>query len=312
MGAFMAPDQQMKKGKNKSRVEYSSPFHRPPVKLPGNARLGVWFILNVEEWDIHATIARSYLPAPQGVQTPAPDVPNYSWFDYGLRVGFWRIKRVLDRHGVRATVSLNAPVCNEYPQMVRAMLESKWEILAHGYEQRAIFLEKDEREVIRKTLKTIHDFTGKRPRGWMGPGLHETFGTPDILAEEGFEYVADWVNDDQPYAMRVKTGRLIAVPYTVELNDIVLYVVQQHRSSEIYDRGRLAFDTLYQEGSESSRIMGIAVHPYVSGAAHRIKYIEMLLEYIKQHEGVLFMTGEEILDWYDSAVAKAQYSAADR
>jgi allantoinase len=290
----------------KNRSEYSSPFHRPAVKLPGGARLGVWFIINVEKWDIESALARSYLPAPQGAQTPAPDIPNYSWFDYGLRVGFWRIKRVLDKHGVRATVSLNAPVCNTYPDMVRAMADSKWELLAHGYEQRAIFLEKDERAVIRQSRGTIRDFSGKAPRGWMGPGLHETFDTLDIVAEEGFEYVADWVNDDQPYPMKVKTGRLVAVPYTLELNDILIYLVQQHRSSEIFERGRLAFDTLYAEGAESSRIMGVAVHPYVTGAAHRIKYLDMLFDYIKLHEGVIFMTGEEILDWYDDVVAKAQ------
>jgi allantoinase len=288
-----------------NRVAYSSPYHRPSVKLPGGAKLGVWLILNIEKWDINGVMARSYLPAPQGAQTPAPDIPNYSWFDYGMRVGFWRIKRVLDKHGVRATVSLNAPVCDAYPEMVRAMLDKKWEILAHGFEQRAIFLEKDQRAVIRKTMETIRNFTGKSPRGWMGPGLHETFDTPDILAEEGFEYVADWVNDDQPYSLKVKTGRLIAVPYTVELNDIVISVVQQHSSQEIYERGCVAFDTLYAEGAESSRIMGISMHPYVSGAAHRTKYVDMLLEYIKRHEGVLFMTGEEILDWYDSVVAKA-------
>jgi allantoinase len=294
--------------KRKSRAEYSSPFHRPPVKLPGNARVGVWFILNIEEWDYNGVMARSYLPAPQGAQIPAPDIPNYSWFEYGLRVGFWRIKKVLDKYGVRATVSLNAPVCNDYPEMVRAMLDKKWEILAHGYEQRAIFLEKDQRAVIRKAIETIAGFTGKRPRGWMGPGLHETFETADILAEEGVEYVADWVNDDQPYPLKVNKGRLVAVPYTVELNDILLYVVQQQSSPEIYERGRLMFDQLYEEGAESSRIMGIAVHPYVSGAAHRTRFIEMLFEYMKRHEGVIFMTGEEILDWYDQVVEKAQYS----
>ncbi|MBW1773690.1 MAG: polysaccharide deacetylase family protein [Deltaproteobacteria bacterium] len=291
----------------KNRVEYSSPFHRPPVKLPGGAKLGVWFILNIEKWDIRAAMARSYLPAPQGAQTPPPDIPNFSWFDYGLRIGFWRIKKVLDKHGIRATVSLNAPVCDIYPEMVQSMLDRDWEILAHGYEQRAIFLEEDERAVIRKTRETIQNFTGKAPRGWMGPGLHETFDTPDILAEEGLEYVADWVNDDQPYPMKVKKGRLIAVPYTVELNDILIYIIQQHSSDEIYKRGCLAFDQLYEEGAESSRIMGIAVHPYVSGAAHRIKYIDMLFDYMKQHEGVVFMTGEEILDWYDDVVGPAQY-----
>jgi peptidoglycan/xylan/chitin deacetylase (PgdA/CDA1 family) len=273
------------------------------MKLPGGARLGVWFIINVERWDIKATMARTVLPAPQGV-TVIPDIPNYSWFQYGLRVGFWRLKKVLDKHGVRATVSLNAPVCIDYPEMVKAMLSSNWEILAHGYEQRAINLEKDERDVIRRTIQTIRDFTGKAPRGWMGPGLNETFDTPDILAEEGFEYVADWVNDDQPNPLSVKSGRLIAVPYTVELNDIPMYLVQHHRSPEIYERSRDAFDTLYEEGAESSRIMGIAVHPYISGAAHRIKYIDKIFEYMKEHEGVLFMTGEEILDWYNDVVAK--------
>jgi peptidoglycan/xylan/chitin deacetylase (PgdA/CDA1 family) len=285
------------------RAEYSAIVDRKPVKLPGGARLGVWFIINVERWDINATMARAVLPTPQGV-TVIPDIPNYSWFQYGIRVGFWRLKRVLDKHGVRATVSLNAPVCNYYPEMVRAMLSSDWEILAHGYEQRAINLEKDERDVIRRTIQTIRDFTGKAPRGWMGPGLNETFDTPDILAEEGIEYVADWVNDDQPYPLNVKSGRLIAVPYTVELNDIPMYLAQHHRSPEIYERSRDAFDTLYEEGAESSRIMGIAVHPYISGAAHRIKYIDKIFEYMKEHEDVLFMTGEEILDWYDDVVAK--------
>ena len=287
----------------KERAEYSAIIDRKPVKLPGGARLGVWFIINVEKWDINATMARAVLPAPQGV-TVTPDIPNYSWFEYGLRVGFWRLKKVLDKHQVRATVSLNAPVCNAYPKIVEQSLSSGWEILAHGFEQRAINLEKDERQVIRKTVDTIREFTGKRPRGWMGPGLHETFDTPDILAEEGFEYVADWVNDDQPYPLRVKTGSLIAVPYTVELNDIPIYVIQHHRSPEIYERSRDAFDMLYEEGAESARVMGISMHPYISGAAHRIKYIDKTIEYIKGHEDVLFMTGEEILDWYNDVVAQ--------
>jgi peptidoglycan/xylan/chitin deacetylase (PgdA/CDA1 family) len=256
----------------------------------------------VEKWDIDATMARTVLPAPQGVSV-IPDIPNYSWFDYGLRVGFWRLKKILDQHQVRATMSLNAPVCNTYPIIVEESLRSGWEILAHGYEQRAINLEEDERAVIRKTVKTIRDFTGKAPRGWMGPGLHETYDTPDILAEEGFEYVADWVNDDQPYPLKVKTGSLIAVPYTVEVNDIVLYIVQHHSSPEIYGRARDAFDTLYAEGADSARFMGISMHPYVMGAAHRVKYLDKIIQYIKEHEGVVFMTGEEILDWYNDACA---------
>ena len=286
----------------KARAAYSPIIDRKPLKLPGGARLGVWFIVTVEKWDMDAAMARTVLPAPQGVSV-TPDIPNYSWFDYGLRVGFWRLKKVLDKHQVRATLSINAPVCNTYPSIVEAGLRNDWEILAHGYEQRAINLEKDERAVIRKTVKTIREFTGKAPRGWMGPGLHETYDTPDILAAEGFEYVADWVNDDQPYPIKVKSGRLIAVPYTVEVNDIVIYTVQHHSSPEIYHRACDAFDTLYEEAADSARFMAISMHPYVMGAAHRVKYLDKIIRYIKEHEGVMFMTGEEILDWYNNVTA---------
>jgi peptidoglycan/xylan/chitin deacetylase (PgdA/CDA1 family) len=137
------------------------------------------------------------------------------------------MKAVLDRHGIRATLSLNASVCNSYPVIVEESVKSGWEILGHGFIQRILNLEEDERDVIRRSIQLIKETTGKAPRGWMGPGLAETFDTPDILAEEGIEYVCDWVNDDQPYPMKVKSGSLVAIPYTVELNDIPMYLVQK-------------------------------------------------------------------------------------
>ena len=283
-----------------SRADYSPIFDRKPLKLPGGARVAVWPVINVEEWDINEAMARTVLPTPQGV-TVIPDIPNFGWFDYGLRVGFWRMKQVLDNYGIRATVSLNASVCLSYPQIVEESVKSGWEMLAHSYIQRVINKEPDERAAIRRTLSTIQEFTGKVPRGWMGPGLAETFDTPDILAEEGVEYVADWCNDDQPYPMKVKSGSLVALPYTVELNDIPVYLVQHHRSPELFDRAKDHFDTLYREGEESSRIMCVSTHPYITGAAHRIKYYDKIFEYIKQHDDVVFMTGEEILDWYTEA-----------
>jgi peptidoglycan/xylan/chitin deacetylase (PgdA/CDA1 family) len=215
-------------------------------------------------------------------------------------VGFWRLKRVLDRHRIRATVSLNASVCLSYPQLVRESLESGWEMMGHGFIQRVINKEPDEREVIRRAISTIKEFTGAAPRGWMGPGLAETFDTPDILAEEGIEYVCDWCNDDQPYYMKVKSGSLVSIPYTVELNDIPIYLVQHHRAPELFERARDQFDTLYREGAESARIMAVSTHPYITGVPYRIKYFDMIFDYIRQFEGVVFMTGSEILDWYRS------------
>lgn len=282
------------------RTEYSPIFHRTLLTLPGNARIAVWPVINVEEWDIHEPMARTILPTPQG-RSVLPDIPNFAWFDYGLRVGLWRLKRVLDRHLIRATVSLNASVCLSYPQIVTESLESGWEMMGHGFIQRVINAEPDERAVIRRTIETIKEFTGTAPRGWMGPGLAETFDTPDILAEEGIEYICDWCNDDQPYRMKVKSGTLVSIPYTLELNDIPIYAVQHHRSPEIFERARDQFDTLYREGAESARIMAISTHPYITGVPHRIKYFDMIFDYIRQFEGVVFMTGSEILDWYNSA-----------
>ena len=279
------------------RAEYSPIHHRPALRLPDNARIAVWPVVNVEEWDINSPMARTVLPTPQGVAT-LPDIPNYSWFDYGLRVGFWRMKTVLDRHDIRATLSVNAAVCNHYPQIIRETVESGWEMLGHGFIQRVMNLEKDERDVIRRSLETIEAASGKKPRGWMGPGLGETFETPDLLAEEGIEYVCDWVNDDQPYYMKVRSGTLVSIPYTVELNDIPIHIVQHHRSRELMDRAIDAFDTLYQEGAESARVICVSTHPYITGAAHRIRYYDELWRYIKGHPGVWFCTGSEILDWY--------------
>ena len=280
------------------RADFSPIFHREPLKLPGNARVAVWPVINIEEWDINEAMARTVLPTPQGVSV-IPDIPNFGWFDYGLRVGFWRMKQVLDQHAIRATVSLNASVCLSYPLLVEESLKSGWEMLAHGFIQRVINKEPDERAVIRKTIDTIAESTGSAPRGWMGPGLAETFDTPDILAEEGIEYIADWCNDDQPYPMKVKSGKLVAVPYTVELNDIPIYLVQHHKSPELFERAKDQFDTLYREGAESARIMCISTHPYITGVAHRIKYYNMIFDYMRQFEGVVFMTGSEILDWYN-------------
>ena len=287
------------------RAEFSPIFHRPPLKLPGNARIAVWPVINVEEWDLNEPMARTVLPTPQGVSV-IPDIPNFGWFDYGLRVGFWRLKQVLDQYGVRATVSLNASVCHSYPMLVEESLKSAWEMLAHGYIQRVINREPDERAVIRRTIDTIAESAGAAPRGWMGPGLAETFDTPDVLAEEGIEYIADWCNDDQPYEMNVKSGRLVALPYTVELNDIPIYLIQHHRSPELFERAKDHFDTLYREGADSARVMCISTHPYITGAAHRIRYYDAIFEYMSRFEGVVFMTGSEILDWYNEAAGKGK------
>ena len=288
------------------RAEFSPIFHRPPLKLPGNARIAVWPVINVEEWDLNEPMARTVLPTPQGVSV-IPDIPNFGWFDYGLRVGFWRLKQVLDQYGVRATVSLNASVCHSYPMLVEGKPKvglgnaGAW-LYPAGHQPGG----RTSGRVIRRTIDTIAESAGAPPRGWMGPGLAETFDTPDVLAEEGIEYIADWCNDDQPYEMNVKSGRLVALPYTVELNDIPIYLIQHHRSPELFERAKDHFDTLYREGADSARVMCISTHPYITGAAHRIRYYDAIFEYMSRFEGVVFMTGSELLDWYNEAAGKGK------
>lgn len=281
------------------RADYAPIINRRPLKLPGNARVAVWVVVGVEEWDFNAPMPRALLSPPQGVSV-VPDVVNYSWVDYGLRVGFWRLKEVLDRHGIRANLCLNASICNSHPLIVDESLKSGWEMMAHGYTQRALHLEKDERDVIRRSIQTIREKTGQAPRGWIGPGLAETFNTLDILAEEGIEYVGDWANDDQPYPMKVKKGRLFSIPYLLELNDVPIYIVQHHRAPEFFERAREAFETLYEEGSKNARVMAIGVHPHIMGVPYRIRYFDKIFQFMKKYDGVLFMTGGEIVDWYKS------------
>jgi allantoinase len=279
------------------RFDYSPIAARRPWKLPKGARIAVWTVVNIEEWDIEKPMARQYLTAPQGVAT-IPDVPNWAWHDYGMRVGFWRMLEALTKRKIRATTSINANVCHSYPPVAQAMLDAGWEFMGHGVRQGAMHLLPDQRAAIRESMRILKEFTGKKPKGWLGPGLSETWETLDILKEEGIEYVSDWVNDDQPYEIRTTTGPLVSVPYTVELNDIPMMVIQHHTSDEWLKRCKDQFDRLYAEGAKNPRVMCLAVHPYNNGVPHRIKYFEAVYDYMRTKKGVWFTTGEEIYEWY--------------
>src|SRR5262245_40163942 len=172
--------------------------------------------------------------------------------------------------------------------------------MGHGFIQKPMHQLEDQREAIRKSVEVIRKFSGKAPSGWLGPGLTETPETLDLLAEAGLRYVADWVNDDQPYEIKTAHGPLFSLPYTVELNDIPMMVLQHHEAEEFFRRTKDQFETLYTEGAKSARVMAIAVHPYISGVPHRIKYFEKTFAHLKKQKGVLFWTGEQILECYTS------------
>ena len=283
----------------KDRVPYSAIVDRPPLALPGGARMVIWTIVNVEEWDIERPMPRSVLSPPMG-QPLMPDLPNWAWHEYGMRVGFWRLLDCLKRFDIPVTLAINGSVCATYPRVASAALEAGWEFMGHGFNQRPMHQIEDELEVINQTIEAIHSFTGRVPRGWESPGLTETFDTIDHLAAAGIEYVADWVLDDQPVDIATKDGSVLSIPYTVETNDITMIALQQHESREIFERTKAQFDQLYQESAEITRIMAISLHPYITGAPHRIGQLETFLSYLNDRPGVLMWTGEQILDWYRS------------
>ena len=289
----------------RERVPYSAIVDRPPLKLPDGARMAVWTIVNVEDWGIERAMPRMVLPPPMG-QPLLPDLPNWAWHEYGMRVGFWRLYDCMRKYGITATLAINGIVCQTYPRIAQAAKDAGWEFMGHGYLQGPMHKVEDQRAAIRDTIAAIRAFTGKAPRGWESPGLTETYETIDLLAEEGIEYVADWVLDDQPVYIRTRKGPVVSVPYTVETNDIPMMVIQHNSAEEMLKRGVDHFERLYAESATITRVMAISVHPYISGVPHRIGYLERLYEHIRARPGVVLWPGERILDWYRTQVPPPQ------
>ncbi len=272
------------------RYDYSPIIHRKPLAWPNGARVAVWVIPNVEWFDIER-------PA----SGPAPDIRNFSRMDYGPRIGIWRIMETLDSLKIRATVALNSAVCEHYPAIIEEGKIRGWEFMGHGITNSRIqpgMAEAEERRMVHEVVTAIARGVGQPPRGWLGPGLGETFHSLDILSEAGIEYVCDWVNDDQPYPMRTSSGRIISIPYSIEINDRPLFGPQTWTGRDFLELTKDTFDTLYREGATNGRVMALALHPYLIGTPGRIKYLREALEYIGAHQGVWFATGSEIVDWY--------------
>ena len=292
------------------RVDYSPIIDRPPIKWPNGARVALWIAPNVEHYE--------YLPDNDGPRNPWPRVPHpdaqqYSYRDYGNRIGFWRMLEVLDKYGIRCGASLNLAVLEHFPEIGEAMVKRDWDFMSHGiYNTRYLntYSEEQEREFYQDCIETLRRHTGKKLKGMLGPGISGSERTPDLMAEAGLIYHADWMHDDQPVPIRVRSGKLVSVPYSIELNDVIIF--RQHYEGEYFARiCKAQFDQLYKEGAESGRVMCIAIHPYFIGQPHRVKYLEETLSYIVAHEGVWQTTADEIAEYYianyyDQAVAHAE------
>ncbi|MFG1398994.1 polysaccharide deacetylase family protein [Roseixanthobacter pseudopolyaromaticivorans] len=288
----------------RERAPYSAIVDRPPLKLPGTARVVLWTIVNFEVWDIARPMARQILPAPTG-QVLLPDVPNWSWHEYGMRVGAWRFFKLYEKLGIRPTLSINARVTEDYERVAAQARDAGWEFMGHAYDQGPIHKQEDQRGMIFRSMDILEKFTGTRPKGWLGPGLTQTLETPENLAEAGVKYIGDWVWDDEPCDITTAKGPLVTLPYTVEHNDIPMMAVAHHESPYWVQRFKDSLDRLHAEGEERAKVLAVAIHPYISGQPHRIKYLEQIYEYAASLGDVLFWNGAEILDWYQGTKAKA-------
>jgi peptidoglycan/xylan/chitin deacetylase (PgdA/CDA1 family) len=268
---------------------YSPIVEREPLAWPDGARIAFYVGLNLEHFEVGKPSTSLW----ESTSALVPDPLNHGWRDYGPRVGVWRLIESLDRHGLRASALLNADVAEHHPQVVAAGRQRRWAWIAHGRNnstlQTGMGLD-EERAYLTDVVETIARATGQRPKGWLGPGLTETFETPRLLGELGLHYVLDWTNDDQPYPLTVPG--MLSVPYSVELNDLNLRTLSgPHVQQLITDQ----FDQLYAEGG---RVMALALHPFVSGQAFRAKYIDAALAYIASHDGVWLTTSDEIAEHY--------------
>jgi peptidoglycan/xylan/chitin deacetylase (PgdA/CDA1 family) len=295
----------------RDRCDYSAIVDRPPLVLPGAARIAFWTIVNYEVWDIARTMPRQVLPAPTGVPL-LPDVLHWSWHEYGMRVGAWRFFELYERLGIRPTVAINARTCEDYVRVAEEAKGLGWEFMGHSYDQIPIHKVEDQAGMIGRSMDILERFTGSRPVGWLGPGLTQTLETPELLVNAGVKYIGDWVYDDEPTVIRTAKGPLVTLPYTVEINDITMMIVQHHESEHFARRAIDQFERLHAEGKSRVKIMALAIHPYISGQPHRIKYLEAIYDHVRRFEGVLHWNGAEILSWYLSVRKDAASGAAVR
>jgi peptidoglycan/xylan/chitin deacetylase (PgdA/CDA1 family) len=278
------------------RVPYSPWPTRPKLTWPDGHRVALWIAPNVEHYEFVPPPNRYYDSYPR---VAAPDVQQFSYREYGNRVGFWRMLELLDEFAVRATVSLNVGVLDLFPEIADAMLGRDWDFLSHGlYNTRPLFgySEEAEREFFEDTCSTFEAYAGRPLRGMLGPAVSVTPRTFDLMAEYGFTYTADFFHDDQPTPVLTDRGRLVSVPYTVDLNDGNLGAAGALHV--LPERAKAQFDQLWEDGASSGTVMCLALHPYIVGMPHQLRHLRAVLEYATARGDVWFATAGEIADHY--------------
>lgn len=287
------------------RIPYRFSDDGPALRPHPQGSILVHLVVNVEHWQFDAPMPRTIITPPHGKET-VPDVPNFSWVDYGMRAGLPRIIEAIRSRGLTASTSFNAGVIHAYPRAAEAMRDAGWEFIGHGVHQKALNHAGAEEEVIRHSLDMITAFTGQRPRGWLSPGLRESHGTPELLKAAGIDYVFDWVVDDVPNWMRTDHGPLLSLPYNLEINDSIIYAVEKHSSDEMLQRLTRTLALFERESRTRPRVLALGLHPHLIGVPHRFGSFEQMLDLLMKTPGVCFLQGHDIADWYTAQAPAPQ------
>jgi allantoinase len=282
--------------------------NRPKIEWPNGARVAFWVAPNIEFYELDPAVN----PHRKAWPRPVPDINGYGTRDYGNRVGHMRLMRVLDKYGVRGSISLSTALCDHHPEIIQLCKEREWEFFSHGiYNTRYTYGmdEAQEKEMIEDAIETIRKHTGQQCSGYLAPALTHTDITMDLFAEAGGIYTCDLFHDDQPTPVKVRNGKkFVSVPYSLEMNDTIVYAVNKIEPRRYGEMIKANFDRLYAEGKESGTVMCVPLHGYQVSHPHRLKAFEEALEYITGHSDVWVTTGREIAqhyidNYYDAAVA---------
>ena len=299
----------MKDKTQTQHYDYVPIIDREPLRLPENKRIAILPFVNIEHFPAHIP-GTALVPATSGF---SPDPLNYGWRDYGNRVGVWRIMEMMDAYSMPATVCLNSDVIREYPRIIEEGEKRGWSWIGHGVNNtpnnliatvhkddgRSDGLDETRERAILETVLNEMEQTFSRPtKGWLSPYLTHTDNTPRLLAELGVEYLCDYTADDQPFRFRPPVDNLIAIPYTLEINDFSAFLMMGMSSKDFGDMIIDQFDVLYEEGATNPRCMPICLHTFLSGQPNKCKHVRRALEYISTHENVWVTTGDELNEWY--------------
>ena len=280
------------------RVPYCLSSNQKKLNPPEGKPLIVHVVMNVEYWPFDKNMPRGILPPPHGKTPEPPDLPNYSWVEYGMRVGLSRLFKLFEENNIPVSAFINAQVAEVYPSAFEKICKLNWELVGHGWFQESLRVAKDEKTEIRKSLDLLRDLSGQPVRSWFGPGGGETENTPELLKENGIEFLHDWLIDELPCWMRTKLGPIVAMPYTFELNDVPIWTVQNNSCDEMQKRLNATLNVFDEEKLYNTKIITLALHPHIVGVPQNFYYLKKMIQDLKKREDVIFMTSSQIGDWY--------------